>query len=207
MEQRTKIIIIILGGLIAFGLVVAVMFDLFPGGEPEQPSQEEETVVLPDRSEGLPEGAVFDAENAAAFAAVNPFAAGGSAGASALEREAEDVAVFFIERFGTYSSDAGFAYINDLSGFMTNAYLGELESFKQLGVSAEGFYSVTAELAGMETEEFSPAQRSAQFRAILNRTELAGGSTDTYQQEAVIDMEQSGRGDWLVAGVAWGERL
>lgn len=206
MEQRTKIIIVILGGLIAFGLIVAVMFDLFPGSE-ETPAVPEETVVLPDRSEGLPEGAVFDAENAGAFAAINPFAASGAEGASALEREAEDVAVFFIERFGTYSSDAGFSYINDLSGFMTSAYFQELESFKRLGVSREGFYSITAELAGMETEEFSPAERSAQFRAILNRTELAGGSTEEYQQEALIQMEQSGSGDWLVAGVTWGERL
>lgn len=203
MSPRTKIIIIILGALVLFGLLVATLFDLFPGGE-EPLAPEETPVVLPDRNEALPEGAVFDASNAAEFAAVNPGEA--SAGSGTLEREAEDLAVFFIERFGTYSSDSGTAYISDLAGFMTPALRQSLESYAAEAPAREGFYSITAELASIETESFEPAQRSARFNAVVARAEVSGAATDAYHQDAVIDLSQSGSGEWLVSGVAWGSK-
>ncbi len=204
MEQRTKAITIIAGALILFGLLVVVIFDLFPGGE-EAPVAEEAAVVLPDRDQGLPEGAVFDAGSADEFAAVNPGAAA-SASQGALEREAEDLAIFFLERFGTYSSDSGFSYLTDLAGFMTAPLKQDLESYAAEAPKREGFYSVTAELASIATDVFSPETRSARFSAVVNRSEVSGGATQAYQQEAVIGLAQSASSEWLVDSVVWGSR-
>lgn len=182
-----------------------MLFDVFPGRE-EPLAPEEERVALPDRGEGLPEGAVFDAANADEFAAMYPSAAA-AASVGTLEREAESLAVFFLERFGTYSSDSGNARFTDLAGFMTAPLVQELESYAVQNPVREGFYSITAELGSIETEEFAPERRAARFRAVLNRTEVSGGAIETYQQEAVIDLSQSGSSEWLVSGVAWGERI
>ena len=205
MEQRTKAIVIIVGALIVFGLLVATLFDLFPGQD-EPIATEETPVILPDRNEGLPEGAVFESGNAAEFAGIFP-GAGSAVPQSALEREARDLAVFFIERFGTYSSDSGTAYITDLAGFMAPALAAQMESYRAALPSRDGFYSIAAELASIETDSFVPAQRSARFSAVLNRTEVSGSAAETYQQAAVISLSQSGSGEWLVSDMAWGERL
>ncbi|MBI1961557.1 MAG: hypothetical protein HYS45_02555 [Parcubacteria group bacterium] len=204
MEQRTKAFSIIAGALILFGLLVAVIFDLFPGGK-VVPVAEEAAVVLPDRDEALPSGAVFDAGNADAFAGVFP-GAGSAAPQSPLAREAQDVAVFFLERFGTYSSDSGFSYLDDLAGFETSAMAAQLAAYRALAPARDGFYAITAELASIETDEFLPEARSARFNAVVNRSEVSGGATQVYQQEAVVGLAQSGSGTWLVDSVVWGSR-
>mgnify|MGYP001611710053 CR=1 FL=1 len=203
MSPRTKAIIIIAGALILFGLLVSVLFDVFPGKE-EREAPEETPVVLPDRDEGLPRGAVFDASNADEFAAVNPGRA--SAASGTLEQEAQELAAFFVERFGTYSSDSGFAYLSDLAGFMTSRMREETELFERQSPDHAGFYAVTAELASIETDAFSPSSRSARFSAVLSRTETQGGSSSAYQQDAVIELTQSGSGEWLVDSVLWGSK-
>ena len=188
--------------------MVAVIFDLFPR-KLQPPVSEENPVVLPDRDEALPSGAVFDAGSAGEFAAVNPGTASASS-QSPLEREAEDAAVFFLERFGTYSSDSGFSHITDLAGFMTAQLAQDLESYAAEAPKREGFYSITADLASIATDVFSPETRLARFNAVVNRSEVSGGATQVYQvyqQEAVIGLAQSGSGTWLVDSVVWGSRL
>ncbi|MBI2636694.1 MAG: hypothetical protein HYW81_00675 [Parcubacteria group bacterium] len=204
MSPRTKAIAIIAGSVILFGLLIATIFDLFPG-EPEAVPSEEAPVVLPDRDAGLPEGAVFEAANADEFAATNP-GAGSSAKQGAIEREAEELAVFFIERFGTYSSDAGLTYLDDLSAFLTAAMRSRTESYRLASPAREGFYSITAELASIEADSVSLGERSARFRVVVNRSEFSAGTTEAYQQDAVVSLVQSGSGEWLVDSVVWGDR-
>ncbi|PIR55852.1 MAG: hypothetical protein COU73_04005 [Parcubacteria group bacterium CG10_big_fil_rev_8_21_14_0_10_46_32] len=205
MQQRTKISIIIASALALFGLLVTTIFDLFPSKQ--EPLVSIETpVVLPDRNEALPTGAVFDQANADDFAAINP-SDPASDKQGTLERDAQDLAVFFIERFGTYSSDAGFSYIDDLSGFMTDSLRSNLEASKLATPARDGFYSITADLASVATDTFSPSSRSATFSAVLNRSETAGGNTEQYQQEALVLLKQSGSGSWLVDSVVWGNKL
>ena len=64
MNPKTKAIIIITGAIILFALLIAVIFDLFPSKSDEITQLQDQEVVLPDRDQGLPEGAVFDASNA-----------------------------------------------------------------------------------------------------------------------------------------------
>ena len=205
MNPKTKAIIIVVGALILFGILVATIFDLFPSRESEPDAQEQE-VVLPDRDEGLPEGAVFDASNAGEFNDLNP-AVFSDDDASVLEDEAKDLAEFFIERFGTYSSDADFANINDLLGFMSASMQSEMTDYKRQTSQQGGYYSVASEIAGIETKTFSLAQRQAQFDIVLGRTEESSGTMQTYNQEVSVYLVQDSTGHWKVNKVVWGQKI
>jgi hypothetical protein len=203
MQPKTKAIIIIVGAIVVFGLLVATIFDLFPerGKDTVVDQTGFQEVELPDRDEGLPENTVFDSSNASDL----PIPSLGTS-QNTLEREAQDLAEFFIERLGTYSSDAGFAYIDDLLGFMTSSMQVDMDEYKQNQPQRQGFYSVSSDVAGVQTTEFSLARRNAQFEIVLNRTEEFGGAIEQYQQNITIDLEQDNTGQWAVDGVLWGNR-
>jgi hypothetical protein len=210
MSQRNKIIIIIVGALLIFGLFVAIVFDLFPSKE--EPQQEETAQVevdlsfLEDEETLLPEDSIFDASNRDEFESLAPGVIGEES-ISALEREAQDLAEFFIERFGTYSSDAQYAYIDDLEGFMTQEMQAWTESFKQQQPKTRGYFAITSDIATINTETFSLSSQEAEFSVLLNRTQESGNAVDQYQQQATVNLEQNRQGTWKVSGVYWGERV
>ena len=98
MNPKTKAIIIVIVAVILFGLLVATIFGLFPDKDEEQDIYQDQIsdIILPDRDADLPENAEFDSSNASEYTAVNPSSSLGS-GQSSLEREAQDLAEFFIE--------------------------------------------------------------------------------------------------------------
>jgi len=208
MQQKTKAIIIVLGAIIIFGLMVAVIFDLFPKKE-QAPSQELSEVAIPQKDDALPENTVFDSSNAQDFAQLDPFASSRE-NESDLEKEAKDLAQFFIERFGTYSSDANGANIDDLRGFMSDSMLASIDSYKQgLGAQKgrESYFEITTDAASIESKDFSLAKRSAVFSIAANRLESSKGSGSSYIQEAEVSLVQDGSGHWKVDSVIWGKRL
>jgi hypothetical protein len=205
MQQKTKIIIIILGAVVVFVLFVATVFDLFPSRSTEQVPQEQE-IVIPDRDENLPENTVFDSSNIDYFAELNPGLVSIS-DQPKLEREAQDLATFFVERFGTYSSDARHSYIQDLFGFMTSSMQVEMQEFMDQSIPRTGFYSVSTDIAGIETTLFSLPTRSAEFKLVVNRVEKSGNSNNNYQQNVSVSLEQNNTGIWFVDRVIWGERI
>ncbi|MBU2575898.1 hypothetical protein KKF64_02330 [Patescibacteria group bacterium] len=205
MTQKTKAIIIIITAIILFGLLIATIFDLFPSKEDAPAVSEEPEIVLPDRDEGLPEDKVFDSSNAQEFSDLNPFVAGDDA--SPLEKEAKELAEFFIERFGTYSSDANFAHIDDMLGFMTISMRNNMQEYKKTAPERDGYYSVISELAGTKTRSFSLASRGASFDIVVNRVEESGGSVDQYIQEVFVSLNQDATGQWKINSVVWGKKL
>ena len=206
MQQCTKAIIIILGAIILFALLIATIFDLFPSKKQEVSLEQETEVILPDKSQGLPENKVFDSSNAREFSDLNPFVFSDE-DISPLEKEAKELAEFFIERFGTYSSDASGANIDDLVGFMTEAMQKDIQKYKQSIPKRDSFYSVVSELSGTQTNSFSLATRSASFDIVLNRTEESGNNIDQYNQEVEVALKQDSTGLWKVNNVIWGKKL
>ncbi|MEK7165168.1 MAG: hypothetical protein AAB779_04435, partial [Patescibacteria group bacterium] len=121
LSSRNKIIILIVGAIIIFALVIITVFNLWPGGEKiETPEAAPVDLSFLEQDKVLPEGKTFDASNKEEFAALNG-AESGEENISPLEKEARDLAEFFVERFGTYSTDAGSSYIDDVMPFVTPA--------------------------------------------------------------------------------------
>ena len=207
MSPKTKAIIIIASAIVIFGLLVAIIFDLFPSKEIAPDTSKQQEVVLPDKDEGLPEGATFDASNAQEFSDLNPAIFGEDDDSSPLEKEARDLAEFFIERFGTYSSDSRFSYIDDLRSFMSDSMAKEMDAYKKTASIPDSYFSVDSSIASIEKESFSLANRNAIFTVVLNREEEQAGSMSQYQQNASVYLTQDNTGHWKVNKVIWGQKI
>jgi len=210
LSQKSKIIILVAGAVIVFALLAALLFDLFPKRVAEsvvfEPQGEEEPVdlsFLDELNSISDQNQVFDAANPGPLAG----AIAASGGTSRLELDARDLAEFFIERFGTYSSDAGFSYVDDLAGFMAPAMQDWIAVYKKQQPERASYFSVETEVVQSDTLSFSARDRRAQFELVVARTEAGSSAQGSYQQSVRIDTEQDASGTWKVAGVFWGDRL
>lgn len=207
LSPRNKVIILIAGAAILFALLVLTIFDLWPS---RGPSDEAGLTPGPDLSfldEPKPaeQGLVFDASNKDEFAEWQGVVDDKDA-VSDLEREARDLAEFFVARLGTYSSDAKFSYIQDLQGYMTPSMLKFVNSGRDNQPERDNFFAVATDVSSSQIKSFSPAARAAQVALIASRTETGSNGTDTYQQNVDVDLQQNSQGEWLVNGVFWGKR-
>lgn len=205
LSPRSKIIILIAGSLLVFILLLGTLFGWFR--RPAAPSGEE-SAAPPDLSflqeKPVGENLVFDASNPEALAAYDPRTSPAGQNVSPLERQARNLAAFFAERFGTYSSDAGFAYLDDLAGLMTKSMQDWTRRFRREQPKRTGYFAVVTEVASLDTVLFSPEARQAKFNLIVNRTET---SANKYQQKADIELTQDANGEWKVNSLYWGEKL
>lgn len=207
LSPKQKIIILIVGAVVVLGVIIAQVFNLWPAGdEATTLSREPVDLSFLKKDEVLPAGQVFDASNKEEFAALTGDPELESAMAP-LEKEARDLAEFFVERFGTYSSDAGWAHIDDLQSFMTSAMQGWTMRFKASSPQRDGYFATTAEVAAATKLSFSASEQRAQFSLLTNRTETSGGKTVNYQQTATVELRLDGAGAWQVNSLFWGEKL
>jgi len=210
MSQRTKIIIIIAGAIIVFGLIIAAVFDLFPKKEAPAPIQtpaEEEVDLSFLEDDSLPENTVFDSSNKEEFAALRGLTADEAIEPIGLEKEARDLAEFFIERFETYSSDANGAQLDDLRPFMTASMEKWTQVYKENQPVRDSYYSVSTEAVASQTILFSLPKREAKFLIVTARIEQSGSNSEQYQQKATVSLEQNSQGAWKVSSIVWGDRL
>lgn len=206
LTPRSKIIIFVLGALVVFGIIISTVFNLWPGGSDDKaPETAPVDLSFLQDDKVAAEGKVFDASNKAEFAALTGDSALESE-LSPLEKEARDLAEFFVERFGTYSSDAKGAQIDDLQAFMTASMQNWTLRFKANSPGREGYFAATAEAAATEKISFSAAERRAQFSVLTNRTETAASGAVSYQQTATVDLRQDGSGAWKVNSLVWGDK-
>jgi hypothetical protein len=208
MTQKNKYIIIIVGAVLIFAIFVVIVFDLFPSKEisdTEQDTNQEQVDLsfLGAKEDVLPESKVFDSSNSGELDILIP-SIGSKNKQSALEIEAQNLAEFFIERFGTYSNDDNFAHVDDLSGFMTDSMNKWTKTYKQQQPVRDSYFAISAEIAQIETANFSLSNRSAEYNIVVNRIEEP--SMNQYSQEVVINLEQDNNAQWRVGGVFWGER-
>ena len=208
MTQKNKYILIIVAAVIAFSIFVIVVFDLFPSKDDSEEKQdlEQEQVdlsFLNAKEDVLPKAQVFDSSNSGDLETLLP-SIGGENTQSALEREAQDLAEFFIERFGTYSNNDNFAHVDDLAGFMSDNMREWITIYKQQQPDRESYFAISSEISQIEITSFSLKNRSAKFTIVVNRIEEP--VMLQYNQEAIINLEQDATGQWKVDGVYWGER-
>mgnify|MGYP001579813560 FL=1 len=186
-------------------MVVATAFNLWPGGEKiETPEAAPVDLSFLEQDKVLPEGKTFDASNKEEFAALNG-AESGEENISPLEKEARDLAEFFVERFGTYSSDARGAQIDDLQPFMTLSMQKWSKSLRNSSPAAS-YTAWTAEVASVETLSFSASERRAQFAVATNRLETTASGTTKFQQTATLELRQDASGAWKVNSLVWGKK-
>ncbi|MDP1709338.1 MAG: hypothetical protein Q8L21_00420 [Candidatus Komeilibacteria bacterium] len=205
LSPRSKIIILIAGAAVVFSVIIATVFNLWPGGKstPDAPPVD---LSFLKKDEALPEGQVFDASNRDQFAALMG-AADPASQISPLEKQARDLSEFFVERFGTYSSDAGNAHVDDVLSFMTATMRAWAENFKANAPKRDSYFAATAEVAAAEYISFSAPERRAQFALITNRTETINSKTEAYRQKATIELKQDQSGEWKVNSLFWGDKL
>ncbi len=207
LSPKQKIIILIIGAVIILGIIVSTVFNFWPSQPAEElPAPESVDLSFLKKDETRPAGAVFDASNKEAFAALTGDT-NLESDTAPLEKEARDLAEFFVERFGTYSSDALWAQIDDLQAFMTVSMQNWTTRFKAISPAREGYYATTTEVAGTEKLSFSAPEGRAQFSLLTNRTERSGGKTDNFQQAATVELRQDSSGAWKVNSLFWGDKL
>lgn len=206
LSPRLKIIILIVGAVIILGLIITTVFNLWPGKKAATPAAEPVDLSFLKKDEAGPGGQVFDASNQEEFAALTG-AAKLESDLSPLEKEARALAEFFVARFGTYSSDADWAQIDDLRPFMTDSMRAWTNRFKANSPKRDGYFATTAEVASTERLSFSPSERRARFSILTNRSETGGAAADNYQQTATVELRQDAAGDWKVNSLFWGDKL
>lgn len=207
LSPKQKIIILIVGAVIVLGLIITMVFNLWPGGgEGETPETPPVDLSFLKKDEVAATGQTFDASNQAEFAALTGDTSLESS-LPPLEKEARDLAEFFVERFGTYSSDANWAQIDDLQSFMTPTMQNWTTRFKASSPERAGYYAATAAVAATEKLSFSAPERRAQFLVLTNRTETTAAGATAYQQNATVDLRQDSAGVWKVNSLVWGDKL
>lgn len=207
LTSRTKIIILIIGAVAVFGLIVATIFNLWPKKEivPSGEGQANVDLSFLEKKDAV-QGQEFDASNREAF---NQTIGAGAAGeaVSPEEQAARSLAVFFVERFGTYSSDAGFANIDDLQSFMTPTMRQWAASSKKEQPKALEYTAFITEVASLERASGESESGRISFNLLANRTERASGNEKKYQQKSEVKLIRDQAGEWLVDSLYWGERL
>lgn len=115
------------------------------------------------------------------------------------------IAMTFAERYGTFSSEGNFVNVTDLYPIVTQRYQQELERFvareRAKPVAAFGATTTTAIAT---TAELTPtdAPTHAKVRVSTQRTTEGGGTSKTYTQVLVMELEKSSAG-WLVDQASW----
>ena len=208
LSPRNKIIILIAGSVILFILLIGAIFGWFRKSAPVPGAGE--SAVKPDLSflqeQPTVQGQVFDASNPQALTDYDPQTGVPVDAISTAERAARNLAILFAERFGTYSSDAGSAYVDDLQGLMTATMQTWTKQYLKSQPQRAGYFAITAEVATLEAKLFT-AGKEAQFALVVNRSETGTGSLGKYQQKADIELTQPASGEWKVNSLYWGERL
>lgn len=181
MENRHKIEFGV-AVLVIIGLVV-LLFVLWKGKEPEKvddttvPVADDGTDVSPVASEDVPSNPVVSART---------------------------VATNFVERFGSYSTDADYQNIDDVMALATDSLQRRLTDMSEEArrTKSDDFYGVSTHALIFTAE--SEAAASMTWRITTQREESIGSraNTSVRNQDIRVSMIKIGD-DWLVDDFAW----
>lgn len=124
------------------------------------------------------------------------------------EDEVRRLATAAVERYGTYSNQAGYENIKDLELFMSSAFLTRsrqtIERTQAAGSDTSIYYGITTKAAAAETVQFDRATGTATFRVQAQRREFVGSADNvrSFRQAATVAMVKEG-GVWKVDGITW----
>jgi len=218
MSERTLYLSIAGVGVVGVIVVLLFLFGVFDrtSSVPQQAetsvSQDvatpEETALLEniDRRNG-PEGSTFDTSNKDEFAAAIDAAPGTQEQESLLLVEAKELAQFFVERFGTYSSDTRSTYARDLRGYMTSEMWDAIGSFTESNAPSDSSFSIETQAGDVSVVDFSLPNRRAELTVTALRSEQFSSKSEEYLQYVTVVLKQTQEGSWLVDSILWGDRL
>lgn len=116
--------------------------------------------------------------------------------------EAQNLAKFFVEMLGSYSSDAKFQNIIDLKPMMTTAMQSWADDFMIRNMDSLEYKDERVTTSVFKTEVLDYTQGHARILFKTRRELVNGNGTDVYNQDAVAEMVKSGD-NWLVNKVEW----
>ncbi|MDA2921735.1 hypothetical protein MYX07_00530 [Patescibacteria group bacterium AH-259-L07] len=179
-KQILTIIIIILAGVVVFALVQSIRTGIVSEKGPVGSQKEVEKPEVPKETEMTEAPAEEEGQMP-----------------SKTESELKLQARAFIQTYGTYSSDSGYANLVGLLDFMTDKLRQETQARIDSGVDkSEGFFSIIVKVGSIETLSFMFDAR-ALFTAQTQVQEMKKGETKLSQQIVDVLFIKVGD-DWLV---------
>jgi len=116
----------------------------------------------------------------------------------------------FVERYGSYSNQAGYDNIRDLKIFMSRDMQGWADDFINERIQQKTdttiYYGITTKAVVVETQNFDEYATSAKFLVKTQRKESIGDTTNArrFQQNAEVAIVKE-NGVWKVDRVNWEE--
>ena len=116
----------------------------------------------------------------------------------------ETVAKLFVERYGSYSTEAQFQNIRDVMPLATATYAAELQAQIDHAPTPTDFYGVTTVVLSVNVDQMDDAAGSAHAVVSTQRTESKGSPQDrhVFYQTIELTFAKEG-GQWKVADATW----
>jgi hypothetical protein len=192
MSKRNKIIIIAL--IVIIGLVLAwLLYDRLTA----PPSQLIENQQ--DLGANLPAGQ----NNLGNQPANIKFPPGPIKNFSPVEQSLYNVARNFAERYGTFSTDSGFANLEEVKLFSSAKMISQIDQLIKNSQQSAEFYGVTSKVLNVEIKEANDQSGSGQAVVSLQRQETKSNLAPfVYYQNLQLALIKSGN-NWLVDEVKW----
>lgn len=124
------------------------------------------------------------------------------------EEDLKRLAASFVERYGSYSNQSGYANIRDLEIFMSGAMKIWAESYieqtRNQNTPTDIYYGIITKAVVVETKNFDENSGQANFLVKTQRKESigVGANARTFQQDASVSMVKES-GVWKVSKVKW----
>lgn len=124
------------------------------------------------------------------------------------EADVRRLAASVVERYGSYSNQAGYRNLRDLEVFMSRSMQERTaEQVRQLlaaNADTSLYYGITTKSVVSETMMYEPFAGRAQFRIETQREEATGSANNvrSFRQTAVVDMALES-GAWKVDAIRW----
>jgi hypothetical protein len=125
-----------------------------------------------------------------------------AAPAEKIDVSLQSLAVTFVERYGSYSSESEFANLYDVMDLMTASLKAQTEAFITSAKMSEEYYGVTTRV--LSTDVLSSSETSAAVEASTQREESKGSpqnSEVSYKKLLLNCVKEDGL--WKVASAVW----
>lgn len=118
------------------------------------------------------------------------------------EENSRQVAINFIQRYGTYSNQADLARLNDLKFFVTSAYLRQLSS--QISKANQDYENYSSFMTRSISERNLVSESTrAIYLITTKRVETKGdGTINEFNQDVRVELVKES-GAWLVTEASW----
>lgn len=191
MSKKTKIIILVVVGVIVIAGIISYFAysNLFPKGKVSETAPVKTVPADSEKPLTVPLPLPTEAEKTAS--------------------EAQAMVNAFVERFGTYTNESGYAGLVDLkllmtasmADWLTKSYIPKLAKDHS---PAGFFYSITAKAAAAKILEQKTSTMKVQVTTM--RTETSGADkAGQFLQDILLDLVKT-NGSWLVDGAYWQSR-